>query len=253
MRLKLIIFLVFILSFGAAIFFGYRYWQSGNWRQTIFNTVGNSLIKDQNQLNLFQEMLGFKKAQTYLVLFLNNTEIRPGGGFIGTYAVVKVDKGNPELLKTEGTEVLDYSTPGENLPEPPKPLKEQVLVEKWYFRDSNWSPDFRSSTEKSLELYRLEKGIEADNIDSVVAFTPTLIEELLKITGPINVRGEEFNSQNFLEKTQYEVEYGFDLKGVPRAERKGILGDMAKVLISNYLALFFLIGTPTMNCGKKWC
>ena len=157
MRFKLIIFLLILLGLGTAIFFGVRYWRSGSWRQTIFDQVGSRLIKDQNQLNLFQEMLGFKKPQTYLVLFLNNTEIRPGGGFIGTYAVVKVDKGSPQLLKTEGTEVLDYSTPGSDLPVPPKPLKEQVLVDKWYFRDSNWSPDFRLSAEKSLELYRLEK------------------------------------------------------------------------------------------------
>lgn len=239
MRFKLVIFLLIILSLGTAIFFGVRYWRSGSWRQTIFDQVGSRLIKDQNQLNLFQELLGFKKTQTYLVLFLNNTEIRPGGGFIGTYAVVKVDKGNPQLLKTEGTEVLDYSTPGDSLPIPPKPLKEQVLVDKWYFRDSNWSPDFRSSAEKSLELYRLEKGLEAENIDSVVAFTPTLIEELLKIVGPITVRGEEFNSQNFLEKTQYEVEYAYGAKGVPRAERKGILGDMAKVLIGKLPSQIF--------------
>jgi len=231
MRFKFIFLILIILGLGSAVFFGVRWWQSGSWRQTVFDQIGSRLIKDQNQLNLFQEILGFKTPQTYLVLFLNNTEIRPGGGFIGTYAVVKVDKGNPELLKTEGTEVLDYSTPGDNLPKPPAPLKDYVLVDKWYFRDSNWSPDFQLSAEKSLEMYRLEKGLEAENINGVIAFTPTLIEGLLQITGPINVRGEEFNAKNFLEKTQYEVEYGFAPKGVARENRKGILGDMAKELI----------------------
>ena len=231
MKLKTAIFLVIVLGLTAAIFFGVQYWRSGEWRQDVFNQVGSHLEKDQNQLNLFQELLGFDQAKTYLVLFLNNTEIRPGGGFIGTYAVVKIDKGSPNLLKTEGTEVLDYSTPGTDLPAPPAILKEQILVDKWYFRDSNWYPDFRLSAEKSLELYKLEKGLSADEIDGVIAFTPTLIEELLKITGPIQVRGEEFNADNFLAKVQYEVEYGYAPKGVERSERKGILGDMAKALI----------------------
>lgn len=239
MKFKLIIFLAVVSVLVAGIFFGFQYWKSGSWKQLVFDQVGTHFISDEKQLNLFQELLGFEKPQTYLVLFLNNTEIRPGGGFIGTYAVVKVDKGSPELLKTEGTEILDYSTPGNDLPAPPAPIKEQLLVDKWYFRDSNWSPDFRLSSEKSLELYRLEKGLEANNITGVVAFTPTLIEKLLDIVGPITVRGEEFNSKNFLEKTQYEVEYGFAPKGVARAERKGILGDMAKVLIGKLPAQIF--------------
>jgi len=228
---KIIILLIVFLGLGAVVLVGVSYWRSGNWRQTVFDQVGGRLVKDEKQLNLFQELLGFKEPKTFLVLFLNNTEIRPGGGFIGTYSVVRVDRGDPEMLKTEGTEILDYSTAGENLPAPPKPLKDFILVDKWYFRDSNWSPDFKIAAEKSLEMYKLEQGIEADNIDVVVAFTPTLIEELLKITGPINVRGEEFNYQNFLEKVQYEVEYGFAPKGVPRSDRKGILGDMTKELI----------------------
>ena len=55
--------------------------------------------------------MGNTAPQTYLVLFLNNTELRPAGGFIGAYAVVKIDKSKPQIIKVEGTEILDNLAP----------------------------------------------------------------------------------------------------------------------------------------------
>ena len=53
---------------------------------------------------LLDEMLGFDRPRNYLVLFLNNTELRPGGGFIGSYALGTVSSGHLDLIKVEGTE-----------------------------------------------------------------------------------------------------------------------------------------------------
>jgi hypothetical protein len=57
--------------------------------------------------HFLKKLLGFEDTQNYLIEFLNNTELRPGGGFIGVYGVVKVKNGVPEVLKVEGTEILD--------------------------------------------------------------------------------------------------------------------------------------------------
>jgi len=46
-------------------------------------------------------LMGLEKPMIYLVLFLNNTEMRPGGGFIGSYAVIKVEKGKMNILKIQ--------------------------------------------------------------------------------------------------------------------------------------------------------
>ncbi|MBT3949164.1 DUF4012 domain-containing protein, partial [Candidatus Parcubacteria bacterium] len=117
----------------------------------------------------------------------------------------------------------DARTPASWNPKPIPILQEHLHVDKWYFRDSNWSPDFPSSAKKSLELYKGEGGIAADEIDTVVAFTTTVLEELLKITGPITIQGITFDSDTGIEKLEYEVEYGFKKRGIAFADRKQII------------------------------
>lgn len=195
---------------------------------------GTGVLSDSANLktpNLFQTILGFGGEKTFLILFLNNTEIRPGGGFIGSYGVVKIKNGVPDIIKIEGTEILDYSTANTGLPPPPAPLKKYLKVDKWYFRDANWSPDFSLSAQKALELYKLENGVFADVIDGVIGITPTVLEGLLKIVGPITIDGKKVDDTNVLEEIQYEVEYGYADKGVSKKERKSILSVLASDLL----------------------
>ncbi len=168
-------------------------------------------------------LLGFEKPKTILVLFLNNTELRPGGGFIGTYAVIEMNKGKTRVLKLEGTESIDNAADKSLLPEPLPIMKEQLLVDRWFFRDSNWSPDFSESSKKALELYRLENGLAANKIDAVVGITTDVLEELLLLTGPVSVQEIEFNSENVTEKLEYEVEYAYKERGISFADRKRII------------------------------
>lgn len=179
---------------------------------------------------LIPQLLGFDKPKTYLVQLLNNTELRPGGGFIGAYAVVRFTNGKPELLTVNGTEVLDSLAPAEKLPEPPAPIKKYLKVERWYFRDSNWYPDFASSSVWGLDLYGRENGLLASEVDGVIGFTPTVVEDILKILGPITVQGQQFTAENFTEKLEYEVEYGYKQKGLDFRDRKGILAELFHAL-----------------------
>jgi hypothetical protein len=57
------------------------------------------------------------------------------------------------------------------------------------------------------------------------------MEEVLKISGPLVVNGEEFNANNFTEKVQYEVEFGFADKGLDFDERKKLLVDLSHELL----------------------
>src|SRR5258708_31859868 len=43
-------------------------------------------------IKIVPELLGMNGKKTYLLLFQNNTELRPGGGFIGAYGLVSFDK-----------------------------------------------------------------------------------------------------------------------------------------------------------------
>ncbi len=192
------------------------------------------------QTSLVHEVLGFGKPRIYLFLFLNNTELRPGGGFIGSYAVVRMQDGVPHILKVEGTEILDHSVPQDLFGLPPLPIQKYLKVTKWQFRDSNWSPDFIRSTEKSLQLYKVERGVEANTIDGVIAIDPTVISNVLKISGPVTVNGEVFTSENFTQKLEYEVEYGYEDRGLDFRDRKQMLKDMAHILVKKMATDVFL-------------
>jgi len=200
-------------------------------------------------LSLVPHLLGFPKPVTYLLLFQNNTELRPAGGFIGVYAVVKVNKGQTEVIKLEGTEILDKNKPQDWCPSPPEILQEELGVRCWFFRDSNWSPDFTVSAQKALDFYQAEAGVAAKEIDVVAAITPTVLEGLLKLTGPITVAGLEFTAANVTEKLEYEVEYGYKKSGKNVSERKEIIKplmlqlthELASGLVFNLQTYFSLI------------
>ena len=44
-------------------------------------------------VNFTGDLVGREGKKTYLVLLQNNTELRPGGGFIGNYAVIEFENG----------------------------------------------------------------------------------------------------------------------------------------------------------------
>ncbi len=231
-KIFIILFVTALLIAGAG-FYGYQFVKNLTPEKIIQTEFIRKQVGEQNQdlLKLAPKLLGFDRPRTYLWLFENNTELRPGGGFIGVYAVIRFAKGKMELLAMDGTENLDRNAPVDWKQLPPAPISEQLKVSRWYFRDANWSPDFSVSAKKALELYKGEKGIASDEIDAIMAFTPTVLEELLRLTGPITVQGIEFTSENVTEKLEYEVEYGYDDKGIAFQERKQIISPLFLALL----------------------
>jgi hypothetical protein len=190
-----------------------------------FGAENSSLVTD------LPDWLGVNGPRTYLLLFLNNTELRPGGGFIGSYAVVRFENGHPHILKVEGTETIDGAADKKQLVKPPEWLEKYVDVHYWFFRDSNISPDFSVSAAYALDLFQKENGIEAKNIDAVVGVTTHVLEELMRRSGPITVRGITFTPENVIEKLEYEVEYGYSAHGLDFADRKQVLGELFHELV----------------------
>lgn len=153
------------------------------------------------------DIIGGQTQRTYLVLFQNNMELRPTGGFIGSYALVSFEKG-----KMKTPEVFDvYTADGQlkGFVKPPKPISTYLNEPKWYLRDSNWDPDFTTSA-KTAEWF-LEKSMD-QKVDGVIAIDLHTIESILKAVGPINLvdfQNEEITKDNFYQKIQSQVETNF--------------------------------------------
>lgn len=233
---KLFFFIALVLLATGIV--GYRWIKNLTPEKIFQSSVIQQQIKKQlgdnggEIMKIIPKFLGFTKPVTYLLLFENNTELRPGGGFIGSYAVARVDNGKMELVKLEGTEALDRNTPKDWKPEPPVQIKRHLGMGKWFFRDANWSPDFSESAKKALELYKGEGGVSADQIDAVIGFTPTLLEQLMKVVGSVTVEGVKFTPENITEKLEYEVEYGYGERGLVFTERKKIMQPLFHALLA---------------------
>ena len=229
-KIILLVLIVGLLGTTAVLYWSLR---TGSLQKAMVSEVATKASFDDSQKNLLTDVLGFNGARTYLLLFLNNTELRPGGGFIGVYALLQLDKGTPHLLKVQGTEGFDNFAKVDFESTPPAPIAKYLKLKRWYFRDSNWYPDFASSSQKSIELF-LKQGspVPIEKIDGVVGFTPTVMEEILKIYGPIKINNQEFSAQDFTKQLEYEVEYGYAQRGIDFKDRKSIIGDMAQSLIS---------------------
>lgn len=228
-RILITIAVLFFSAFASGFFLLNQNYQSGRLQEKIIEIAFPNLQKSSAAMSVFQNALGMKNPRTYLILFLNNTELRPGGGFIGSYAVARFDHGKPSILKVEGTEIIDNNAASVGAT-PPLPLAKYLGLKNWQFRDSNWSPDFPTGAKKALEFYKAEHGLMADDISGVIAVTPNIFEEILKLVGPIKADGITFTSDNFTETLEYEVEYGFEKRGVKFSDRKQLLGDVWQTL-----------------------
>ena len=122
---------------------------------------------------------------------------------------------------------------------------------KWFFRDANWSPDFSESAKKALELYKGEGGVSADQIDAVVGFTPTLLEQLMKVVGSVTVDGIKFTPENITEKLEYEVEYGYSERGLVFTERKKIMQPLFHALLAGLKLDICQIGRNTWKLANR--
>ncbi len=202
--------------------------------------VAQRAQKLQSLVNIVPRMVGYPDAQSYLLLFMNNFELRPGGGFIGTYGVAKVEDGDVQQLITDDIYNLDRPSHRRLTVAPPEPIKKYLLpagFPKWLLRDSNWSPDFTINAQRALSFYRLEEGAHASELGGVIALTPNFIAKLLELTGPITIDGETFTADNVFDALEWRVEKGYVGKRIPSAQRKEIIGPFANALKTAVLRL----------------
>lgn len=228
-KIILIVIACLAILFGLAGVAAYSWLRSVDPGQLLGSSVVQQEIKKRvgvdnaPLVDLLPQLMGFTRERTYLLLFQNNTEIRPGGGFIGSYAVVRVNQGNIELIILEGSEELDARTPTTWKPAVPLPLEEHLGVRQWFFRDANWDPDFVSNVDRGLEFYREQGGILADEIDLVAAIDTEVMERLLRVLGPVEAQGRTFTADNVIEVLQYDTSYGYQDRGIPVIDRKQLL------------------------------
>ena len=188
------------------------------------------------------QLLGYPTAKRYLLFFENNTELRPTGGFLGTYALLTVRDAAVTDVETKDVYALDGPNEQTDRPVPPDPIRRYLGLNKWYLRDANWSPDFSVAAPLMARFFREEAAValgpnEAPVIDGVVAVTPELAAAVMRVVGPVTVDGTTFDAHNLTDALEYQVEKAFADKGVPFTSRKDILASLVDEVARRISAL----------------
>jgi hypothetical protein len=167
--------------------------------------------------------------RTYLVLLQNNMELRPGGGYIGSFAIVTIKDGSVVRSAVHDTANFDGRIPDEIAP--PYPMKETMHIPSLKLRDSNWMPDFPTNARLAENFYALGQGEEV--FDGVIAVNASILDTVLAITGPITISGypEVFESGNAVMTLEYQVERGYKDLGIKKGDRKVIMDKLLKEIV----------------------
>ena len=168
------------------------------------------------------------KERAFLVLFQNNWELRPGGGFIGSFGIVKVKNGQLTSLQVHDTGNFDGRIPSTVVP--PYPLAQTLRIDSWKLRDSNFSPDFAENAKQAEYFYHLGQGQE--QFDGVIGVTANVLTSLLDITGPVMLEGYPgtYAKEDGIYTLEYQVEVGYKEQGIAKGERKSVMQALANAI-----------------------
>lgn len=203
------------------------------------NQIAVLVVDAQPLMRVLPELLGEKGPKKYLVLFQNDKELRPTGGFITAYAIFRLEKGKIIAEKSEDMYLLD-ETMRKIFPAPEPILKYLPKVYSWHLRDANLSPDFYLSMKQFEEMYEYAGGRE--EIDGIIAIDTFVLQRLIDVLGPIPAYGIQFTNEIVeacnCPQVIYELEkYADQPVGYMRTERKGIIGVLMNVIMQKALGI----------------
>jgi hypothetical protein len=193
-----------------------------------FSLLIYTSLGELNDLNL-RRVTGIPGGRDYLLIFQNDAERRPTGGFISSYAILRFRFGVP-LIDFGNVYDTKLIQPGTELPDPTAfALIDGPLYPGHGLRDGNFDPDFPTSARELIRLYQL--GYPEQTFDGVIAVDFTAFEHLLAAVGGVEIDGQKFNSGNLFHAVESAVQDVDTHDPEQLANRKNILSQLAKALI----------------------
>lgn len=174
------------------------------------------------------QLVGVDSKRNYLILFQNNMELRPTGGFIGSYGLLSLDKG--KVVSFTVSDVYDADGQLKGHVEPPYAIRRHLPSEHWYLRDSNFDLDFTKAA--LVSAFFLKTEMKKD-VDGVIAVDVFLVERILKVMGGVKVPeyNETVTSDNFLRLAQEHSQKNF-FPG--STQKKDFLGAVFRSMQQNF-------------------
>ncbi len=150
----------------------------------------------------------FSGQHRFLVVSQNGAELRPTGGFMGTYSLVEFGPDGFTLT----TFANIYTLPNDTLDLPRPPAEGLDWLKHFRLRDANWWIDFPTSARTMMELWQT---LGQPSVDGIVAVDIPMVRGLLEIFGPITVPETDvpLTAENVLEQLVNVVNAAGDTPG----------------------------------------
>ncbi len=152
-------------------------------------------------------IFGRDEEKKYLLMFANNMELRPGGGFIGSFAIVTLH--DYSITDMRVYDVYDADGQLTEQIDPPDPIVEHLNQTHFFLRDSAFTPDFVVNYEEAKRFLDLE--LQETDFDGGILITTTAVQNLLASMDGLYIPDykETITSDNFYIKTQLYAEEDF--------------------------------------------
>lgn len=201
--------------------------------------AANLFVNAQPLLTNLPSLLGQPVSKRYLVIFQNDKELRATGGFITAFAQFRFDQGKIVLEKSDDIYSLDNGLT-KKFPAPREILTFHKDVFDLHLRDSNLSPDFKTSMQSFENIYKYAAGSE--KIDGIIALDTHVLVETLKILGPETIDGRVYSADTDKRcdcpKAIYELEdYSSRPVNYVRTARKDEIGVLMQNLLHKALGV----------------
>ncbi len=179
-------------------------------------------------------------GQKYLLILANDAELRPSGGFIGSFAIIDARGIIPKVSRIEtNVYTQDNLFESKSFVATPQPLEANLGKDKsWTLHDSNWDPDFPTAAQYIKWFYTQEYS---DDIDGVILVNTKSVKRLLQYTGPIRNQDyeQDLSAENIYESLSNSVEndYWADPRNEEINQPKTVLAAYEPLLLKKTIAL----------------
>ncbi|MDP9334606.1 MAG: DUF4012 domain-containing protein, partial [Actinomycetota bacterium] len=197
--------------------------------------IGARAVSARDGLDALIDMLGGSGPRRFLVLSQNPDEVRPTGGFIGTYGLLVTRNSHLVLERYDSTDNWYLARPQAEIPaeQAAPPLKLNSPPEPQSIANVNATADFPTAARLATELWR--RGGE-QQVDGVIAMTPDVMARVLRVLGPVFVPGydETVNASNLLARVNFHTHLDASALRHP-ATRKAFLVELVHVVLQRLL------------------
>lgn len=204
-------------------------WMAGLLRQgqDLLSQLLWGLDRAEAFMAVLPEALGESQPKTYLIMLQNSNELRPTGGFLGSYALAKLENGRISDFKIDDIYNPAGQLQKEQLDPAPLPFQKAFGVKRLSLIDANWSPNTPDAGRRVAELYTKATGVE---VDGVVFVTTQAMKPVMAAAGPMKLDGykEVITADNFIQLAQVYSDVGFTPGSTAKAD---FLGELANQLL----------------------